>query len=231
MIEKKLKYKFKDPRLLETALTHDSYAHEKMDRVRGLTNKRVESNERLEFLGDAILGFIVARILYHRFPEHSEGKLSKIRSALVSTTNFAHFARELKIDEHILLGKGEESTGGRGRQSNLAGAFEAVIGAVFIDGGYRKVSKVISKIIKDYLDGEQEIFKDYKTQLQEIAQKQHKKSPRYKVVLEEGPPHDKHYHVEVKLGRKRLGRGEGQSKKQAQQDAAKDGLEHLEDAQ
>lgn len=218
MIEKKLGYKFKDRKILKTALTHSSFANE----------TSVESNERLEFLGDAVLGFIVARVLYDLFPDASEGKLSKMRSAIVSRMNFAHFARELKIDKQILLGKGEENTGGRKRQSNLAGAFEAVIGAIFIDGGYKKVYSIVSKLLKNCLNGKEEIFKDYKTKLQEVAQRQFKKVPKYKVILEEGPPHDKCFHVEVKLGRKSLGKGIGRNKKQAEQAAAKQGLESVE---
>ncbi|HKQ33304.1 MAG TPA: ribonuclease III [Thermodesulfobacteriota bacterium] len=218
MIEKKLNYRFNNPKLLKTALTHSSYANE----------TSVESNERMEFLGDAVLGFIVAGVLYELFPEASEGKLSKMRSAIVSRMNFAHFAKELKIDKQILLGRGEENTGGRKRQSNLAGAFEAVIGAVFIDGGYRKVHKVVTKLLKNCLNGDEEIFRDYKTRLQEVAQRQFRKVPKYKVVLEEGPPHDKCFHVEVKLGRKCVGKGVGSNKKQAEQAAAKEGLEYID---
>jgi ribonuclease-3 len=218
MIEKKLNYRFKDQSLLKTALTHSSYANE----------TSVESNERMEFLGDAVLGFIVARVLYDLFPDASEGKLSKMRSAIVSRMNFAHFARELKIDKQILLGRGEENTGGRKRQSNLAGAFEAVIGAVFIDGGYKKVYRIVTKLLKNCLNGDEEIFRDYKTRLQEVAQRQFKKVPKYKVVLEEGPPHDKCFHVEVKLGRKCVGKGTGRNKKQAEQAAAKEGLEYID---
>jgi ribonuclease-3 len=218
MVEKKLDYKFRDDKLLKTALTHSSYANE----------ISVESNERMEFLGDAVLGFIVARVLYDLFPDASEGKLSKMRSAIVSRMNFAHFAKELKIDKQILLGKGEENTGGRKRQSNLAGAFEAVIGAIFIDGGYKKVYRIVTKLLKNCLNGNQEIFRDYKTKLQEVAQRRYKKVPKYKVVLEEGPPHDKCFHVEVKLGRKCIGKGVGRNKKQAEQEAAKEGLESIE---
>lgn len=217
MIEKKLGYKFKDRKLLKTALTHSSYANE----------TSVESNERLEFLGDAVLGFVVARVLYDRYPDAAEGKLSKMRSAIVSRMNFAHYAQELKIDKQLLLGKGEENTGGSLRQSNLAGAFESVIGAIFIDGGYRKVNSIITKLLKNCLSGDQEIFKDYKTKLQEVAQRKFRKVLKYKVVLEEGPPHDKFFHIEVKLGRKCLGKGVGRNKKQAEQEAAKEGLEFI----
>ncbi len=218
MIEKKLDYKFKDLELFKTALTHSSYANE----------TSVESNERLEFLGDAVLGFIVAHVLYKRYPDASEGKLSKMRSSIVSRMNFAHLARELKIDKQVLLGKGEENTGGRERESNISGTFEAVIGAIFIDGGYRRVSKIITTLLKNCLNGDEEIFKDYKTKLQEVAQRKLKKVPKYKVVLEEGPPHEKNFHIEVRLGRKSFGKGVGRNKKQAEQEAAKQGLESME---
>jgi len=217
MIEKKLDYKFKNQKLLETALTHSSFANE----------TSVDSNERLEFLGDAVLGFVTARFLYDRFPKAAEGKLSKVRSAIVSRLNFARLAQELRIDKEILLGKGEELTGGRKRESNLSGAFEAVIGAVYLDGGYRKVFKIITRLLNNCLD-QKDIFMDYKTKLQELAQKQYKSIPKYKVILEEGPPHDKCFHVEVKVTRKVLGRGAGRNKKEAEQAAAKEVLKHLD---
>ncbi|MBI2485417.1 MAG: ribonuclease III [Deltaproteobacteria bacterium] len=217
MIEKKLHYKFKNQKLLKTALTHSSFANE----------TSVDSNERLEFLGDAVLGFVTARFLYDHFPNASEGKLSKVRSAIVSRLNFARLAQELGIDKEIFLGKGEELTGGRKRESNLAGAFEAVIGAVYLDGGYRKVFKIITHLLKNCL-GQKDIFMDYKTKLQELAQKQYKSMPKYKVVLEEGPPHDKCFHVEVKVTRKVLGKGFGRNKKEAEQAAAKEVLKYIE---
>jgi ribonuclease-3 len=216
MVEKSLGYKFEDQDLLKTALTHSSYANE----------FSTESNERLEFLGDAVLGLVVARLLYDHYPRASEGKLSKQRSAIVSRVNFAKFTRELGIDKQIILGKGEEITGGRDRESNLSGAFEAIIGAIYLDGGYRKVFRVISKLIKNSID-EKDLFIDYKTKLQEIAQKKYKQIPRYRVVHEEGPPHKKCFHVEVKIMRRVLGEGMGSNKKEAEQSAAKEGLNKL----
>lgn len=216
MIDKKLGHKFKNPSLLKTSLTHSSFANE----------ASIESNERLEFLGDAVLGCVVARFLYDRFPQASEGVLSRMRSALVSRVNFARFARELGINNDILLGKGEELTGGRERESNLAGAFEAVIGAVYLDAGYRKAFQIISRLLKDCLENK-EIFIDYKTRLQELVQKQYGRRPTYKVTLEEGPAHRRYFHIEVKVGRRVLGKGSGKSKKEAEQSAAKEGLENL----
>lgn len=217
MIEKKLGYEFKNKDLLRTALTHSSYANE----------MSVESYERLEFLGDAVLGCVVARFLYDRFPKASEGKLSKMKSAIVSRVNFARFARELGIDKELILGRGEELTGGRERESNLAAGFEALIGAVYLDGGYRKAFQVISRFLKRCLD-DRELFTDYKTKLQELVQKRFRSVPKYRVVLEEGPPHNKCFYVEVRVGKRVLGRGSGRNKKEAEQSAAKEGLEKLE---
>ena len=217
MIEKKLKYKFKNKTLLKTALTHSSHANE----------CSLESNERLEYLGDAILGCVVARELYKLFPEYTEGELSKLRSAIVSRTNFSKFAQELKIDKQILLGKGEENTVGRERDSNLAGAFEALIGAIYLDGGYRKVYKIISQIIKSCLN-DNSIFSDFKTRLQEVAQKKYKQIPRYSVVNEEGPPHDKKFYIKVEIASKLKGEGTGKNKKEAEQAAAKQALSLIE---
>ena len=216
MIEKKLNYKFKKRALLKTALTHSSHANE----------CSMESNERLEFLGDAVLGCVVARVLYQMFPNYTEGELSKLRSAIVSRTNFSRFAQELKIDKQILLGKGEENTGGRERDSNLAGAFEAVIGAIYIDGGYRKTYNIISKIINSCLDDDS-IFSDFKTKLQEVAQKKFRQIPRYSVVNEEGPPHNKKFYIKVEIASKVKGEGIGKNKKEAEQAAAKQALKTI----
>jgi ribonuclease-3 len=217
MIDKKLGYKFKNPSLLETALTHSSFANE----------ISAESNERLEFLGDAVLGCVAARFLYDLFPEASEGTLSKMRSALVSRTSFARFARDLSIDKEILLGKGEELTGGRERDSNLAGVFEAIIGAIYLDVGYKRTSQIVSRLLKDCIE-KREIFTDYKTKLQELVQKRFGSRPRYKVVFEEGPAHSKCFHIEAKVARRVLGKGSGRNKKEAEQAAAKEGVENLE---
>ena len=217
MLEKKIGYKFKDPALLKIALTHSSYANE----------SSVESYERLEFLGDAVLGLIVASILYDQLPKASEGKLSKKRSAIVSRVNFARFTRELGIDRLLLLGKGEELTGGRNRESNLAAAFEALIGAIYLDGGYKRAFSVTSRLIKKSIN-QKELITDYKTKLQELAQRKYKRVPKYVVVLEEGPPHKKCFHVEVKVLRRVLGRGSGNNKKEAEQSAAREGLLSLD---
>jgi len=210
MIGDKFNYKFKCKDLLRTALTHSSYANECL----------VKSNERLEFLGDAVLGFMVAKELYSMFPDRSEGELSKLRSTIVSRTNFSRYARMLKIDEQILLGKGEENTGGREKDSNLAGAFEAVIAAVYLDGGSDKISELISRLVKEYV-GNGVIFSDYKGQLQEISQKKFRQMPKYSIMSEEGPVHDRRFYIKVEVASKFEGEGVGRNKKAAEQAAAK----------
>ena len=216
MIEDKLNYKFKQEKLLKVALTHSSYANE----------CSVESNERLEFLGDSVLGCVVAKVLYKMFSENSEGELSRLKSAIVSRSNFARCARQLKIDKQILLGKGEENTGGRDRDSNLAGAFEAIIGAIYIDGGYRKAFNVISKLVKECIKND-EIFLDSKTELQEVSQKKFRQIPRYLIISEEGPPHDKRFHIKVEIASKFKGEGIGKNKKEAEQAAAREALLYI----
>lgn len=213
MIEDKLNYKFKCRDILQTALTHSSYANEHL----------VESNERLEFLGDAILGFLVAKELYSMFPDSCEGELSKLKGAIVSRANFSLYAKTLGIGEHMLLGKGEESTGGRERDSNLAGAFEAVVAAAYLDGGREKVFEFISKLVKDYVE-KGEIFSDYKGKLQEVSQKKFHQMPEYSIMSEEGPLHDRRFHIKVKVASKFGGEGTGKSKKEAEQAAAKEAL-------
>ncbi len=213
-----LGYTFKDKELLRTALTHSSYANE----------YSVQSNERLEFLGDAVIGCVTAKVLYNHFPDYPEGNLSKIKSAIVSRENLGVFARNINLQDELLLGKGEESSGGRDKMSNLSGAFEAVIGAIYLDSGYTKVYTVISKLISECLN-QNSFDDDYKTNFQEISQKLFKSIPRYKVVQEEGPSHNKSFYVEVEINKKVFGNGCGKSKKSAEQEAARKGLDKIKD--
>jgi len=216
MVEQYLQYKFKNHRLLDVALTHSSYANE----------YSVESNERLEFLGDAVIGCVTAKVLYKHFPDSPEGKLSKLRSVIVSRENLADFARQINLQDIVLLGKGEENTGGREKVSNLSGAFEAVIGAIYLDSGYTKVYSVISNLIANCIKSK-DLYEDYKTSFQEISQKVYKSIPKYLVVSEEGPSHDKYFHIEVKINNRIYGNGSGKSKKAAEQAAAKEGLKMI----
>ena len=217
MVEEKLQYKFTDPSLLRIALTHSSYANE----------YSVESNERLEFLGDSILGCVISKILYQEFPDLAEGELSKIKGAIVSRSNFAKYAYDLKLNEQILLGKGEEYTGGRDRESNLSGTFEALIGAIYLDAGYKKSYEIISILVNATINNK-DFFFDNKTKLQEITQKKFKQTPKYNIIKEEGPPHNKVFFVEVKVSSEILGNGIGKNKKEAEQSAAKEALIRLD---
>lgn len=210
-LQKNLGYEFKDISLLETALTHSSYANE-----RGTT-----CNERLEFLGDAVLGFISANYLFcnYSFPE---GELTKHRAARVCEKALCVFAKELDIGSALLLGKGEERMGGRTKPSMLADAFEAVLAAVYLDGGLEEAKKIALRFVArhDFLDDS----KDYKTTLQEIIQRNPEEHVEYVVADESGPAHDKHFVVEVHLNSNIIGKGEGKSKKNAEQMAAKEAL-------
>ena len=217
MVEEKLQYKFVNTDLLKTALTHSSYANE----------YSVESNERLEFLGDSILGCVISKILYQNFPDLPEGELSKIKGAIVSRSNFAKYAYDLKLDEQIFLGKGEETTGGRKRDSNLSGTFEAIIGAIYLDAGYGVSFEIISTLVNSTISNK-DFFSDNKTKLQEVTQKKFKQIPQYSIVKEEGPAHNKLFFVEVKILSEILGSGVGKNKKEAEQCAAKEALVRLE---
>lgn len=216
MTNRKLGYEFKDPSLLETALTHSSYANE----------FSCPSNERLEFLGDALLGCVISVLLYEKYPLYTEGDLSKIRSRVVSGANFAKYAEMLGLGERIRLGKGEESTGGRDRESNNANAFEALIGALYLDAGYEKTFEVVSRLFRDAIE-EDDFPRDSKTQLQEVSQSVFGKTPEYRVLSEEGPQHERTFTVEVRIPSDLTGTGKGRSKRQSEQSAARDALRKL----
>lgn len=216
MTHRKLSYEFKDPSLLETALTHSSYANE----------FSCPSNERLEFLGDALLGCMVSVLLYEKYPSYTEGDLSKIKSRVVSGANFAKYAEMLGLGEQIRLGKGEESTGGRDRKSNNANAFEALIGALYLDAGYEKTFEVVSRLFRDAIE-ENDFPRDSKTQLQEVSRSVFGKTPEYRILSEEGPPHERTFTVEVRIPSDLTGTGKGRSKRQSEQSAARDALRKL----
>lgn len=216
MTHRKLDYEFKDLSLLETALTHSSYANE----------FSCPSNERLEFLGDALLGCVVSVLLYEKYPSYAEGDLSKIRSRVVSGANFAKYAEMLGLGGQIRLGKGEESTGGRERESNNANAFEALIGALYLDAGYEKAFEVVSRLFRDAIERD-DFPRDSKTQLQEVSQSVFGKTPEYSVLSEEGPPHERTFTVEVRIPSDLTGTGQGKSKRQSEQSAARDALRKL----
>lgn len=216
-LQANLNYKFNNEKLLINAITHSSYANEVRD---GTT-----SNERLEFLGDSVLSIIVAEYLFDKFKNFPEGELTKLRASLVCEKSLCGFSRQLQIGEFLRLGKGEAKGGGRERDSILADAFEAVLAAMYLDGGFEIAKKHVLRFITEELKHiNDEVFKDYKTALQEIIQRNPEEYVSYVLISEKGPDHDKIFEVEVKLNSNTIGKGLGKSKKQAEQAAAKEAL-------
>ncbi len=217
-----LNVSFMDLSLLEQALVHRSYLNENPDSV-------LPSNERLEFLGDALLGFVVAQRLYVEYPHLSEGEMSRLRSAIVCRETLAHLASSLGLGEYLRLGRGEEASGGRKRESNLACAFEAVVGAILVDRGFAAARDFILRFLDAELETavEETLAKDYKSRLQEIVQAREQKTPSYRIVETTGPEHEKKFTVEVLVGDLVMGRGTGRSKRVAEREAARVALERL----
>lgn len=218
-IQDVIDYKFKDSFLLQEALTHSSYAKE-------CKNRKMSYNERLEFLGDSIFGLIVSDYIFNKYTNLPEGELTKIRANVVCEASLAERAFKIDLGKYLRLGKGEESSGGRKRVSILADAMEAVIGAMYIDGGVDAARKFVLSIFVENVElaVKGELNKDYKTHLQELCQSKSKEKITYKVIGELGPDHNKTFQVKIFLGEKVLGRGEGKSKKEAEQQAAKKAL-------
>ena len=217
-LEERLGYKFKNINLLKNSLTHSSYANE----VRG----GFSSNERLEFLGDSVLSVIVSDYIYKHYPNMPEGELTKLRASLVCEKSLCTFSRELHLGEFLMLGKGEEKGGGRERDSILADAFEAVLAAMYLDGGMEVARQHVLRFVLPELNHtDDEVFKDYKTALQEIIQRNPEEEVTYILTDESGPDHDKLFTVEVHLNSNVIGTGSGKSKKQAEQSAAKQALQ------
>jgi ribonuclease-3 len=217
--EERIGHRFARRDLLTRALTHKSYSHESKQ-------GDVRDNETFEFLGDSVLGFVIGDLLFHRFPQVDEGALSKIKAYLVSATSLASKARAYGMGEVIYLGVGEEKSGGRKKDSLLANLFEAVIAAIFLDAGIDPARALIERSFREdieRIDSDDLLFHDFKTALQELAQGKGLPLPEYHVVGEAGPDHDKRFIVEVKVG-SLVTRGEGTSKKEAQQQAAKHAL-------
>ena len=211
-LEKNLRYRFQNRELLCHALTHSSYANEHH-------LKREQNNERLEFLGDAVLEMISSENLYKNNPEMPEGELTKRRASLVCEPTLAQCARELQLGAFLMLGKGEEATGGRLRDSILSDAFEAIIGAIYLDGGFTNAKEFVERTVLS--DSEHRIlFRDSKTILQEILQSEHKGTPSYRMIGETGPEHMKRFTVCAYIDDKPLAKGEGKTKKAAEQEAA-----------
>ena len=222
-LEEKLGYTFQNHALLDNALTHSSCANE--------SQGRLLSNERLEFLGDSILGMVVADHLYRNHPDLPEGELTRTRAALVCEDSLVEVARELNLGEYLRLGKGEEAGGGRQRPSIRADAVEAVLAAVYLDGGIGSARKLIQKFILSREVAGLTKPRDYKTALQELVQRESGQVLSYRLTGESGPDHDKRFFVEVDLNGQGIGSGSGRSKKEAEQMAAKAGIQALEGGQ
>lgn len=218
-LENEIGYVFNDRELLMQALTHSSYVNDrKMDKNL--------CNERLEFLGDAILEMTSSEFLYSEYPEKDEGELTKLRASLVSETPLAAIAGEIGLGEYLYLGHGEERTGGRTRYSVTSDAVEAVIGAIYLDGGIEPARAFVRKYILNDIENKK-LFHDSKTVLQEIVQKYHRGTLTYRLVKEEGPDHDKNYGMNALIDEKIIGYGEGRTKKAAEQQAAYSAIKSL----
>jgi ribonuclease III len=221
-LEKRLQYVFRRPELLSTALTHRSYVNEN-------PQEEIQDNERLEFLGDAVLGLCVSDLLMKKHTDFDEGTLSKIRSLLVNEKPLAELAAGLGLGRCLLLGRGEDASGGRSKESLLANAFEAVIAAIYLDAGFSRTKAVLKKVMAPLLGDEALAAHsfDYKTALQELCQKRYKAAPVYTLLYESGPDHDKTFEVEVSAGANMKQSGRGKSKKDAQKQAAQKAWEIL----
>ena len=212
-LETAIGYQFRDITLLQNALAHSSYANERW-------HNGLLSNERLEFLGDSILGMVVAEYLYRHFPERPEGELTRMRADMVCETTLAHVAKQIHLGQHLMLGHGEEQNGGRTRPSIMADAVESVIAASFLDGGMAAARGFIDRFILCHVPVKKLTNEDFKTMLQELVQRKKNQHIEYQLVEESGPDHDKKFTVQVSLNGKVEGEGIGSSKKRAEQDAA-----------
>ncbi|MFW6386726.1 MAG: ribonuclease III [Bacillota bacterium] len=223
-VEEELNIEFSDWELIQRALIHKSYVNENPD-------QEIKNNERLEFLGDSVLNLTISSYIFRNFTDYPEGKLAKMRAILVSAPILSRKAREFNLGEYVIMGRGEEMTGGRERDSILADTMEAVFGAIYLDKGIEKVSDFIIDIFSKDIEivSSEKYIRDYKTRLQELTQEQSTKRPEYNVVAEKGPDHNKTFVVEVSFAGKVLGRGKASSIKEAEQDAAKEAFLKLQD--
>jgi ribonuclease-3 len=210
--QQKIGYQFREEGLLRQALTHSSYANEHH-------MKKHSDNERLEFLGDAVLEIVTSEHLYGLYPDYPEGELTRLRASIVCEQTLAFCTRALSLGDYLYLGKGEDLTGGRNRKSVLSDAFEAIMGAIYLDGGFANAKEFIHRFVLNDIEHMQ-LFYDSKTILQEIVQGQNLGKLDYFLVEEKGPDHNKRYAVEARIGKKAVGRGEGPTKKAAEQEAA-----------
>lgn len=211
-LEAKIRYEFKNKELLKLALTHSSYANEHQ-------KGKLENNERLEFLGDAVLELASSEFLFEAYPGEPEGKLTRMRASMVCEPTLAYCARDLQLGDYLLLGKGEDATGGRKRDSILSDALEALIGAIYLDGGFTNAKEFIKRHILNDIEHKQ-LFFDSKTILQEMVQKNSSEKLSYELIGESGPDHDKEFYVRAWIGTQAVSEGKGRTKKAAEQQAA-----------
>jgi ribonuclease-3 len=225
-LEQRLKLKFKQPDLLRQALVHTSYLNEN-------PGIGIGSNERLEFLGDAALGIVVAHELYAAYPDVDEGKLTELRAHLVRRDTLARAAARFDLGDYLQLGRGEDAAGGRRRPTNLARAYEALVGAIFIDGGIVRVRSFVRRSLKPEFDGLRQTGMPYdpKSRLQELIQSRWQTTPSYKLLKTEGPDHARRFTVQVLVSGRSLGTGEGRSKQMAEKEAAQQALTEIESGQ
>lgn len=214
-LESIIGYQFERPELLKQALTHSSYANEK--------HKKQSDNERLEFLGDAVLELVSSEFLFKNYPKMPEGEMTKFRASIVCEPTLALCTKEIELGKYLYLGKGEDLTGGRNRKSILSDAMEAVIGAIYLDGGFESAKAFVHRFILVDIE-HKKLFHDSKTILQELVQGNYKEDLHYVLVGEEGPDHDKSFKVEAMIGDKVVGHGNGHTKKAAEQEAAYEAL-------
>ena len=221
-LEKTLGITFNDKSLLQRALTHRSYLNENPDHP-------LSDNERLEFLGDAVLDFLTAKYLYNRFPEMAEGRLTSLRAALVKRETLAHFAAALNLGPYLLLSRGEAESGGRMRHAILCATFEALVGAILLDQGLRATEDFVLRCVEPEISRilDEELYKDAKSMLQELTQGRLQITPIYRTVAERGPDHAKEFTIEVLIGDVIYGRGTGHNKQVAEQEAAKVALQRM----
>ena len=221
--ERIISYQFKDLTLLDNALTHKSFVHENPTLNR-------KDNERLEFLGDAVLELCVSDLLMKRYPDYTEGQLSRLRSSLVNELPLADLAQKFNIGDYLLLGKGEDISGGRTKNSLLANTFEALIAAIYLDCGFEKTEDFIRSLVDSLIERGARllVYRDYKTVVQEISQSRFKEMPRYNLINEHGPDHDKVFEIKLSIAGEITTYGTGKSKKEAEQQAAKEAYEEIQ---
>jgi len=223
LLQTALEYDFVNPQLLDVALTHRSFINES-------TEPGLQDNERLEFLGDAVLDLCVSDLLMKKYPDYNEGRLSRMRSLLVNEYPLADLGRRFSLGEYLRLGKGEETSGGRNKSSILSNAFEAVVAAVYLDSNFDRIAAVLEKLFEPLLsqNANDLLFRDFKTQLQEVSQELFKTIPKYSLLDEYGPDHDKTFIVQLGIANRIITSGMGKSKKEAEQEAARKALEELD---